>query len=92
MGTILVSEAIGVEKPDPRIFRRATEGLGIGPSEAIYVGDHPIKDVLGAAATGLTPIWLRRSSPWPEGHPPPLQLDALSALPSLLKSIMVASA
>jgi putative hydrolase of the HAD superfamily len=27
MGTILVSEAIGMEKPDPRIFRRAVEDL-----------------------------------------------------------------
>ena len=85
MGTILVSEAIGMEKPDPRIFRRAVEDLGIGPSEAVYVGDHPIKDVLGAAAAGLRPIWLRRSIPWPDGYPPPLQLDALSALPSLLR-------
>lgn len=60
MSTILVSEGIGMEKPDPPIFRRAAEDLGIGPSEAVYVGDHPIKDVFGAAAAGLRPIWLRR--------------------------------
>jgi putative hydrolase of the HAD superfamily len=90
MGPILVSEAIGIEKPNPLIFRRAAEDLGIGPSEAVYVGDHPIKDVLGAAAAGLRPIWLRRGIPWPDEHPPPLQLDALRTLPSLLKKIMVA--
>jgi putative hydrolase of the HAD superfamily len=92
MDTILVSEAIGIEKPDPLIFRRAVEDLGIGPSDAVYVGDHPIIDVLGAAAAGLQSIWLRRSIPWPDRHPSPLKLDALSALPSLLKSISAASA
>ena len=88
MGTILVSEAIGIAKPDPRIFHRAAEDLGIAPSDAVYVGDHPLIDILGAAAVGLTPIWLPRGIPWPDGHPPPLcQLDALRDLPALLERL-----
>ncbi len=87
MGAILVSEAIGIEKPDPRIFHRAAEDLGIAPSDAVYVGDHPIIDILGAAAAGLTSIWLPRGIPWPDGHPSPLRLDALRDLPALLERL-----
>ena len=40
------------EKPDPLLFRHACRELGVGPSEALMVGDHPAKDG-GAAGAGL---------------------------------------
>lgn len=47
---------VGVEKPDPRIFRMAIERAGVDPSEAAYVGDLYPVDVLGARSAGLLPI------------------------------------
>lgn len=38
---IIISEAVGMAKPDPAIFHLAAEGLGVSLSELWYVGDHP---------------------------------------------------
>jgi putative hydrolase of the HAD superfamily len=43
----------GVEKPDPAIFARALDRLGVAPAEALHVGDHPVNDVAGAQAAGI---------------------------------------
>lgn len=47
---------VGVEKPDPRIFRLAIERAGVDASEAAYVGDLYPVDVVGAKSAGLIPI------------------------------------
>lgn len=84
---IIISEEVGMAKPDPAIFHLAAKGLGASPSELWYVGDHPVNDVLGAAAAGLTPVWLRRGFAWPPDQPEPaLQLDRLTDLLNLLPS------
>jgi putative hydrolase of the HAD superfamily len=57
--SILISEAEGIEKPDPRIFRRGVEQCGTEVSQAMFVGDHPEADVAGAGAAGLLPVWKR---------------------------------
>lgn len=57
--TVLISEAEGVHKPDPEIFRRALERLGVDADHACYVGNHPEVDVAGAKAAGLRAIWRR---------------------------------
>ena len=46
------SALVGVEKPDPAIFRAALEALGVAPEEALYVGDLYEVDVVGARAAG----------------------------------------
>ncbi len=55
---VLISEEVGIRKPDPRIFRMCLEKLGLNPSEAIFVGDNPVLDVAGATAVGIRAIWL----------------------------------
>lgn len=47
---------VGVEKPNPEIFRMATERAGVKPDEAVYVGDLYAVDVVGARSAGLIPI------------------------------------
>jgi putative hydrolase of the HAD superfamily len=47
-----------IEKPDPRIFQRACERLGVTPEETIYVGDTYEVDILGARAAGIRGILL----------------------------------
>ena len=54
---ILVSEEEGVRKPDAGIFQRALQRCGIGPREALFVGDHPIADIEGAHNAGLRVAW-----------------------------------
>ncbi len=65
---VIDSGLVGVEKPDPAIFRAALDALGIGPEEALYVGDLYEVDVVGARAAGIEVVLLAPSSPGP-GRP-----------------------
>jgi HAD superfamily hydrolase (TIGR01549 family) len=57
-GVVVDSERVGLSKPDPRIFRRALDALGVTPSEATFVGDSAARDMAGARALGMRHIWL----------------------------------
>lgn len=56
VATLIDSGAVGVSKPDPRIFHLALDALGMEPSEVIYVGDMPGIDVVGARKADIRPI------------------------------------
>jgi putative hydrolase of the HAD superfamily len=43
-------------KPHPEPYRRALAQLGLLPGEAVFVGDRPETDLLGAAALGLATV------------------------------------
>lgn len=51
-----ISEAVGVRKPDARIFAIAAEGAGAGLEGGWMVGDHPAYDVAGGINAGLRTI------------------------------------
>lgn len=53
---VIISDQIGISKPNPKIYLRACAAIGVTPSEAVYVGDHPLKDVDAAHAAGLGAI------------------------------------
>ena len=55
--TVLISDAEGVSKPHPEIFRRALERLGTMADRAVFVGDHPDVDVSGARGAGMKTVW-----------------------------------
>ncbi len=64
--TIVGSSAVGVEKPDPAIFRITLERLAVCPDQAIHVGDMYFSDVVGARRAGIMPILLDRYDLQPE--------------------------
>jgi putative hydrolase of the HAD superfamily len=81
LSTVVISEAVQVQKPDPRIFAHALAAIGCPAVHTWFVGDHPINDVLGAAVVGLRPIWLTGVQPWaPERPAPRWQIAVLSEL------------
>jgi putative hydrolase of the HAD superfamily len=63
---VVTSAEVGAAKPDARLFRRGLEVAGVGPEDAVHVGDSPDNDVAGARAAGIRPVLLQR-----EGKPPP---------------------
>jgi putative hydrolase of the HAD superfamily len=61
---VLDSSVVGVEKPNPRIFRLGLERAGVTAAAAAYVGDLYSVDVLGARAAGLTGILIDPRGYW----------------------------
>ncbi|MBI3635048.1 MAG: HAD-IA family hydrolase [Candidatus Rokubacteria bacterium] len=61
---VLDSFEVGVEKPDPRIFRLALEHARVAPDEAVYVGDLYSVDVLGARRAGIAAILMDPDGCW----------------------------
>lgn len=56
-----ISEEVGVEKPDARMFEHALQQLGIGPQaygRVIMVGNNLARDIRGANRLGLISVWL----------------------------------
>lgn len=50
---VVISSEVGADKPDPFIFQRALEIVGVAAAEALHVGDDPVHDWQGAASAGL---------------------------------------
>jgi 2-haloalkanoic acid dehalogenase type II len=70
---LIVSEEVGVAKPDPAIFMLALERLGVEPAEALFVGDSPEYDLRGAEAAGMAFVWMNPSADQlPAGFKSPL--------------------
>lgn len=63
---VLDSHLVGVEKPDPRIFRLALTRAAVAPAEAAFVGDLYSIDVLGARRAGMIGILMDPIGAWGE--------------------------
>jgi len=89
LDVLIVSEEVGIAKPDPAIFRLALERLETTPAESLFVGDSPEYDLCGAEAAGMPFIWMNpRHEVLPAGVGPPLaSIERLAELPSLLEVI-----
>jgi len=55
---IVLSEEIGIRKPDPGIFHHAASLLRMQPSECLYVGDSYTSDIVGSKNSGMLACWL----------------------------------
>jgi putative hydrolase of the HAD superfamily len=64
---VVVSETVGAGKPRPEMFEVALEQLGVGRDEVAMVGNDVSRDVAGARAAGVRPIWVRRPGDGWEG-------------------------
>lgn len=56
--TIVVSEAVGYQKPDKQIFDLACDDLGVSGQECFFVGDSPVADIDGANTCGMYSIYI----------------------------------
>lgn len=73
-------------KPDPVIFRSACTALGVGPAQAVHVGDRLVLDAMGARDAGLHGVWLDRTGTEHDGLPAGISVIAgLNELPDLLQ-------
>jgi putative hydrolase of the HAD superfamily len=79
---VVISEELGVHKPDRAVFveaaRRASRPIG----ECVYVGDKPETDARAAAAAGMHGIWIDRHGR--SALEETIRITELTALPALL--------
>lgn len=72
---VVISDELGRDrrKPNPAPFRRALNELKVDVDAVVHVGDHPVKDIRGAAAVGMRAVrvltgeyrtWLSDPKPW----------------------------
>ncbi|MCU9613086.1 HAD-IA family hydrolase [Caldibacillus lycopersici] len=55
--TVIISEEVGLRKPDKRIFELALQRLQVLPEEALFVGDDIEKDIGGCQNANIKGIW-----------------------------------
>jgi len=63
-----ISDELGVEKPDARIFSAALGALGVQPGDygkVLMVGNNLRRDVRGANGLGLVSIWFHWNGRYP---------------------------
>jgi 2-haloacid dehalogenase len=88
---VLSAQLAAGYKPDPNVYLTALRLLDCQPGDAGMVAAHA-QDLQAAAALGLRPIFVRRSSEWGPGMPPPalpvvddlLEADGLDHLATVL--------
>ena len=82
----VISEEVGVSKPNARIFTIAAERARMRLSGAWMIGDSPEADIGGASELGLRSVWLHRGRRWIEQrYTPTYTADgAIAALAAVL--------
>lgn len=82
---VLSVEEAGVCKPHPRVYRLASDHLGLAGKEIAFVSSNAW-DAYAASASGLRVIWCNRYGQQPERLPgkPDLVVPSLVRLPSLI--------
>jgi FMN phosphatase YigB (HAD superfamily) len=56
-----LSEEVGCQKPNPRIFEEALRMNGLQAEDVVMIGDSWNSDIQGAINAGIDQIWIRKS-------------------------------
>lgn len=58
---IVLSEEVGAQKPNPKIYEQALRLCGCRPEEVLMIGDSWTSDIQGAINAGIDQLWLMSS-------------------------------
>ena len=58
---IVLSEEVGCQKPNPRIFEEALRMNGLQADDVVMIGDLWNSDIQGAINAGIDQIWIRKN-------------------------------
>lgn len=85
---ILISDEIGIAKPDQEIFRHYRKQIGLAPQQLIYVGDSWHNDVVPSSESGWQSIWFNHRDHRPATqHRPLATIRSLNLIAPLLTSV-----
>ncbi len=82
---IVASAAVGLQKPDPRIFEYALDLVRCEPADAVMIGDRLDNDIEPAKALGMETVWIRQGfgrcqTPSTEADTPDHTIDCITEL------------
>ena len=85
---VISIDAIGIYKPDPRVYQMAVDQLGVSPSEIAFQSSNAW-DAAGAGAFGFKVAWINRFGQQPErlGTVADAELKDLTGLPNLVRGL-----
>lgn len=82
---IVLSEEVGCQKPNPRIFEEALRMNNLSAEDVVMIGDSWNSDIQGAINAGIDQIWIRKSKdPLPEGQSATYLVQSLSEVMEIL--------
>lgn len=85
---MIISEEIGIQKPDRRLFEYALAETGAALEDAILVGDNPDADIAGAIRAGWKAVYVdRKGKPLPDDvvqSPKVLKVERLADVPDAI--------
>jgi putative hydrolase of the HAD superfamily len=80
--TVVLSSRYFVRKPAPQIYSHALRAMKLQPSQALYVGNDPARDVPGPQEIGMPVVIIQR-----EGPPPPVRVPVIRNLQEISSMI-----
>jgi len=79
--SIVISEEVGIAKPDPRIFTPALRTIGVVAADVLYVGDSVTSDMAAARNAGMDFCWLNPNGiSVPAGYEPAFIIASIKEL------------
>ncbi len=81
---LILSDEIGITKPDRRLFDYALQQIGAEPSEVLIVGDNYDADILGAINAGWSAIYFNRDNKPVPGEQPHWMVTSLEEIKDIL--------
>jgi putative hydrolase of the HAD superfamily len=86
---IFISDQIGISKPNPKLYLRACQSVGVAPAEAMYVGDNPPNDIDPPKSLGMIAVLNRRSGKYAQiasRMTPDYEISSFQRLREILRS------
>jgi putative hydrolase of the HAD superfamily len=59
---VFISDQIGINKPNPKLYLTALADLGLPANEVMYVGDSPEHDIAPPRSLGMVAVWVARGA------------------------------
>ena len=92
-----VSDDLGLQKPDPKLFSQVLYTAGVAPTRAVMLGDRLDYDVRPAKTAGMRTVWVLRGEAPDDPTPaqlaePDASVRTLAEIPAMLESWEAASA
>ena len=94
---IYISAALGIRKPNPKLFEMVLETWDLPADQVVMVGDNLGADILGAQNAGVHQIWLTTQADTPSNRErvsviiPEATAESITEVPALLPQLIKTS-